>query len=194
MSQWYELQQLDSKFLEQVHQLYDDSFPMEIRQYLAPWLEKQDWDHAAIDVSFATVCFHELLSQLDDQYSRFSLENNFLLQHNIRKSKRNLQDNFQEDPIQMSMIISNCLKEERKILAAAQQFDQAHMGNIQNAVMPGKQKEIGLQVKNVKDRVMDIEQEIKVLEDLQDERDFKIKTLSNRGSCAENNRTLECDR
>lgn len=43
MSQWYELQQLDAKFLEQVHQLYDDSFPMEIRQYLAQWLEKQDW-------------------------------------------------------------------------------------------------------------------------------------------------------
>nr|BAE87480.1 unnamed protein product [Macaca fascicularis] len=60
--------------------------------------------------------FMDLLSQLDDQYSRFSLENNFLLQHNIRKSKRNLQDNFQEDPIQMSMIIYNCLKEERKIL------------------------------------------------------------------------------
>lgn len=43
MSQWYELQQLESKYLEQVHQLYDDSFPMEIRQYLAQWLEKQDW-------------------------------------------------------------------------------------------------------------------------------------------------------
>uniref|UniRef100_A0A8D0RM95 STAT transcription factor protein interaction domain-containing protein n=1 Tax=Sus scrofa TaxID=9823 RepID=A0A8D0RM95_PIG len=85
MSQWYELQQLDSKFLEQVHQLYDDSFPMEIRQYLAQWLENQDWEHAANDVSFATIRFHDLLSQLDDQYSRFSLENNFLLQHNIRK-------------------------------------------------------------------------------------------------------------
>lgn len=43
MTQWYQLQQLDSKFLEQVHQLYDDSFPMEIRQYLAQWLENQDW-------------------------------------------------------------------------------------------------------------------------------------------------------
>lgn len=42
-TQWYKLQQLDSKFLEQVHQLYDDSFPMEIRQYLAQWLESQDW-------------------------------------------------------------------------------------------------------------------------------------------------------
>lgn len=48
-------------------------------------------EHAANDVSFATIRFHDLLSQLDDQYSRFSLENNFLLQHNIRKSKRNLQ-------------------------------------------------------------------------------------------------------
>ncbi|XP_074071580.1 signal transducer and activator of transcription 1-alpha/beta [Macrotis lagotis] len=180
MSQWTDLQQLDSKFLEQVHQLYDDSFPMEIRQYLAPWLEKQDWEFAAIDVSFATVCFHELLSQLDEHYSRFSLQNNFLLQHNIRKSKRNLQDNFQEDPIQMSMIISHCLNEERKILAAAQLFEQAHTGNIPNAIVPGKHKEIDLKVKNVKERVMDIEQEIKVLEDLQDEYDFKCKTLNNR--------------
>lgn len=52
---------------------------------------KSPREHAANDVSFATIRFHDLLSQLDDQYSRFSLENNFLLQHNIRKSKRNLQ-------------------------------------------------------------------------------------------------------
>nr|XP_054492062.1 signal transducer and activator of transcription 1-alpha/beta isoform X6 [Agelaius phoeniceus] len=117
MSQWYQLQQLDSKFLEQVHQLYDDSFPMEIRQYLAQWLENQDWEHAANNVSFATLLFHDLLSQLDDQFSRFLIENNFLLQHNIRKSKRNLQD---------------------------------------------------------------VEQDIKTLEDMQDEYDFKCKTLQNR--------------
>ncbi|KAK7832171.1 hypothetical protein U0070_015318 [Myodes glareolus] len=154
MSQWYELQQLDSKFLEQVHQLYDDSFPMEIRQYLAQWLEKQD--------------------------CRFSLENNFLLQHNIRKSKRNLQDNFQEDPVQMSMIIYNCLKEERKILENAQRFNQAQEGSIQNTVMLDKQKELDSKVRNVKDQVMCIEHEIKTLEDLQDEYDFKCKTSQNR--------------
>ncbi|KAF4014256.1 hypothetical protein G4228_005378, partial [Cervus hanglu yarkandensis] len=147
MSQWYELQQLESKYLEQVHQLYDDSFPMEIRQYLAQWLEKQDWEHAANDVSFATIRFHDLLSQLDDQYSRFSLENNFLLQHNIRKSKRNL---------------------------------QAQSGNIQSTVMLDKQKELDSKVRNVKDKVMSIEHEIKTLEDLQDEYDFKCKTLQNR--------------
>lgn len=49
--------------------------------------------------SLATVRFHDLLAQLDDQHSRFALENNFLLQHNIRKIKRNLQVNFQAVPL-----------------------------------------------------------------------------------------------
>ncbi|NXQ09647.1 STAT1 protein, partial [Peucedramus taeniatus] len=182
MSQWYQLQQLDSKFLEQVHQLYDDSFPMEIRQYLAQWLENQDWEHAANNVSFATLLFHDLLSQLDDQFSRFLIENNFLLQHNIRKSKRNLQDNFQEDPIHMAMIIHNCLKEERKILNCAQACNEMEVGNVQNAAagMPDKQKELDAKVRAVKSNVTDVEQDIKTLENLQDEYDFKCKTLQNR--------------
>uniref|UniRef100_A0A3Q3FJ66 STAT transcription factor protein interaction domain-containing protein n=1 Tax=Labrus bergylta TaxID=56723 RepID=A0A3Q3FJ66_9LABR len=80
MAQWNQLQMLDCKYLEQVEQLYDDSFPMDIRQYLM-----------AMQDSLATVQFHDLLAQLDDQHSRFALENNFLLQHNIREIKRNLQ-------------------------------------------------------------------------------------------------------
>ncbi|NXA90980.1 STAT1 protein, partial [Melanocharis versteri] len=182
MTQWYQLQQLDSKFLEQVHQLYDDSFPMEIRQYLAQWLENQDWEHAASNISFATLLFHDLLSQLDDQFSRFLIENNFLLQHNIRKSKRNLQDNFQEDPIHMAMIIHNCLKEERKILNCAQASNEMEVGSIQNTVigMLDKQKELDAKVRAVKSSVTDVEQDIKTLEDMQDEYDFKCKTLQNR--------------
>ncbi|NXH51534.1 STAT1 protein, partial [Rhabdornis inornatus] len=182
MTQWYQLQQLDSKYLEQVHQLYDDSFPMEIRQYLAQWLENQDWEHAANNVSFATLLFHDLLSQLDDQFSRFLIENNFLLQHNIRKSKRNLQDNFQEDPIHMAMIIHNCLKEERKILNCAQASNEMEVGSVQNtaAGMPDKQKELDAKVRAVKSSVTDVEQDIKTLEDMQDEYDFKCKTLQNR--------------
>ncbi|NWI89073.1 STAT1 protein, partial [Pitta sordida] len=182
MSQWYQLQQLDSKFLEQVHQLYDDNFPMEIRQYLAQWLENQDWEHAASNGSFAMVLFHDLLSQLDDQFSRFLIENNFLLQHNIRKSKRNLQDNFQEDPIQMAMIIQQCLTEERKILNNAQLSNEMEVGGIQNTVvgMLDKQKELDAKVKAVKASVTDVEQDVKTLEDMQDEYDFKCKTLQNR--------------
>ncbi|XP_073504050.1 signal transducer and activator of transcription 1-alpha/beta isoform X1 [Phyllobates terribilis] len=180
MAQWYELQQIDTKFLEQVHQLYDDSFPMEIRQYLAQWLEAQDWEHASSNVSLATILFHGLLTQLDDQYSRFSLESNFLLQHNIRKSKRNLQDLFQEDPVQMAMIIFSCLREESKILDNAQLYTKSQVGSTQSTVVIDKHRELDKKVCDIKNRALEVEQDVKNLEDLQDEYDFKCKTVQSR--------------
>uniref|UniRef100_A0A665VWH2 Signal transducer and activator of transcription n=1 Tax=Echeneis naucrates TaxID=173247 RepID=A0A665VWH2_ECHNA len=182
MAQWCQLQMLDSKYLEQVDQLYDDSFPMDIRQYLSRWIESIDWDTVAIQDSLATVRFHDLLAQLDDQHSRFALENNFLLQHNIRKIKRNLQDRFQEDPVHMAMIISRNLKEEQKILANAKSTEQEGEGAVSTMVVE-KQK-LDNKVKEMKDRlqVQDqiVDQNIKNVEDLQDEYDFKINTLKNR--------------
>uniref|UniRef100_A0A8C7L6Q1 Signal transducer and activator of transcription n=1 Tax=Oncorhynchus kisutch TaxID=8019 RepID=A0A8C7L6Q1_ONCKI len=130
MAQWCQLQLLESKYLEQVDQIYDDSFPMDIRQYLSKWIESIDWENVAVQDSLATVRFHDLLAQLDDQHSRFALENNFLLQHNIRKIKRNLQDRFQEDPVHMAMIISRNLKEEQRILAAAKSIEVLLVGQL----------------------------------------------------------------
>uniref|UniRef100_A0A3B4AV70 Signal transducer and activator of transcription n=1 Tax=Periophthalmus magnuspinnatus TaxID=409849 RepID=A0A3B4AV70_9GOBI len=164
MAQWYQLQMLDCKYLEQVDQLYDDSFPMDIRQYLSKWIESIDWEAVAYNDSLATVRFHELLSQLDDQHSRFALENNFLLQHNIRKIKRNLQDRFQEDPIHMAMIITRNLKEEQKILEIAKSAEVLHEGYYEYL--------------NI---LRSADQNIKTLEDLQDEYDFKMNTLKSTG-------------
>uniref|UniRef100_A0A8C7R1S3 Signal transducer and activator of transcription n=1 Tax=Oncorhynchus mykiss TaxID=8022 RepID=A0A8C7R1S3_ONCMY len=153
MAQWCQLQLLESKYLEQVDQLYDDSFPMDIRQYLSKWIESIDWENVAVQDSLATVRFHDLLAQLDDQHSRFALENNFLLQHNIRKIKRNLQDHFQEDPVHMAMIISRNLKEEQKILAAAKIFSsQTNRENTQTSMVLEKQK-LDNKVKDMKNKV-----------------------------------------
>ncbi|XP_050832949.1 signal transducer and activator of transcription 1-alpha/beta isoform X4 [Serinus canaria] len=56
------------------------------------------------------------------------------------------------------------------------------VGNVQNTAtgMPDKQKELDAEVRAVKSSVSDVEQDIKTLEDLQDEYDFKCKTLQNR--------------
>ncbi|KAK7893557.1 hypothetical protein WMY93_022709 [Mugilogobius chulae] len=177
MAQWYQLQMLDCKYLEQVDQLYDDSFPMDIRQYLSKWIESIDWEAVVYSESLATVRFHELLSQLDDQHSRFALENNLLLQHNIRKIKRNLQDRFQEDPVHMAMIICRNLKEEHNILEIAKRTEVSGEGNV-SAMVVEKQK-LDNKVKEMKERVQSADQNIKTLEDLQDEYDFKMNTLRN---------------
>uniref|UniRef100_A0A8C7T4Y8 Signal transducer and activator of transcription n=1 Tax=Oncorhynchus mykiss TaxID=8022 RepID=A0A8C7T4Y8_ONCMY len=145
MAQWCQLTLLESKYQEQIHQLYDDSFPMDIRQNLSKWIESIDWDNVAVDESLATVRFHDLLARLDDQHSRFALEKNLLRQHNIRKFKGNLQDHFQEDPVHMAMIISRNLKEERRILAAAKK-------NTQTSMVLEKQK-LDNKVKDMKNKV-----------------------------------------
>uniref|UniRef100_A0A8C9TYM2 Signal transducer and activator of transcription n=1 Tax=Scleropages formosus TaxID=113540 RepID=A0A8C9TYM2_SCLFO len=142
MSQWYQLQQLDSKYLEQLDQLYDDTFPMEIRQYLSQWIESHDWEFVSGNVSLATVRFHDLLAQLDDQYSRFALENNFLLQHNIRKIKRNLQVCISRGSL--------CAVGHR--LEPLAEGSEA-VGNTLNSVVVEKQKEMDNKVKYIKNKV-----------------------------------------
>uniref|UniRef100_A0A3P9ASC3 Signal transducer and activator of transcription n=1 Tax=Maylandia zebra TaxID=106582 RepID=A0A3P9ASC3_9CICH len=177
MAQWGQLQMLDSKYLEQVDQLYDDSFPMDIRQYLSKWIESIDWDTVAMQDSLATVRFHDLLAQLDDQHSRFALENNFLLQHNIRKIKRNLQDRFQEDPVHMAMIISRNLKEELKILEIAK--NEAHSPGKTITQRVGPSSRLARLCWKISNGLFDyqvVDQNIKNVEDLQDEYDFKSQT------------------
>ncbi|XP_026073393.1 signal transducer and activator of transcription 1-like [Carassius auratus] len=176
MTLWNQLQLLDSLYLEQVDQLYDEAFPMEIRQYLSQWIESHDWESVASNVSLATLRFHELLNQLDEHYSRLNLGNNFLLQHNIRKIKRNLQEHFQEDPVHMAMIISSTLNEERKILETALRT-QDKGGPSQGSFTMEQQNQLGNKINNLKTSVQEIEQEIQVLEDAQDEYDFKRNTL-----------------
>ncbi|XP_061128292.1 signal transducer and activator of transcription 1a isoform X1 [Syngnathus typhle] len=177
MAQWNQLQMLDSKYLEQVDLLYDDSFPMDIRAYLSKWIESIDWDLVMDQESLAIVRFHELLAQLDDQHSRFSLENNFLQQHTCRKIKRNLQDKFQDDPVHMAVVISKNLKDERAILACAKSTMEGE-GMVSGMVVE-KQKLDG-KMKEMKERAQLADQTIKNLEDQQDEYDFKFNTLRNR--------------
>ncbi|XP_077369170.1 signal transducer and activator of transcription 1a [Festucalex cinctus] len=177
MAQWCQLQMLDSKYLEQVDLLYDDSFPMDIRDYLSKWIESIDWDSVAGQESLAVVRFHDLLGQLDDQHSRFALENNFLQQHNCRKIKRNLQDRFQEDPVHMAMIISKNLKDERVILACAKSTME---GEGMASDMVVEKPKLGGKVQEMRDRAQVADQTIKNLEDQQDEYDFKFNTLRNR--------------
>ncbi|XP_068612724.1 signal transducer and activator of transcription 1-alpha/beta-like, partial [Brachionichthys hirsutus] len=192
MAQWGQLQMLDAKYLEQVDQLYDDSFPMDIRQYLSRWIESIDWDTVATQDSLATVRFHELLTQLDDQHSRFALENNFLLQHNIRKIKRNLQDRFQDDPVHMAMIVSKNLKDEQKILFIAKSAEPEGDGTASAMVM--EKLKLDSKVKDVKERAQAVDQNIKNLEDLQDEYDFKINSLRSRENESNGMTPMELDK
>uniref|UniRef100_A0A4W5Q0A5 Signal transducer and activator of transcription 1a n=1 Tax=Hucho hucho TaxID=62062 RepID=A0A4W5Q0A5_9TELE len=169
MAQWCQLKLLEPKYQEQVHQLYDDSFPMDIRQYLSKWIESIDWDNVAVDESLATVRFHDLPRTTQHPQVQGKPP---VIKYPL------LQDHFQEDPVYMAMIISRNLKEERRILAVAKSIE-TDRENRQTSMVLEKQK-LDNKVNDMKNKVQVTDQNIKSLEYLQNEHDFQENTLKNR--------------
>uniref|UniRef100_A0A8C7NX94 Signal transducer and activator of transcription n=1 Tax=Oncorhynchus mykiss TaxID=8022 RepID=A0A8C7NX94_ONCMY len=186
MAQWNQLQQLETRYLEQLYHLYSDSFPMELRQFLAPWIESQDWAYAANKESHATLVFHNLLGEIDQQYSRFLQENNVLYQHNLRRIKQHLQSKYLEKPMEIARIVARCLWEEQRLLqtatTAAQDGTASHPSG---TVVTEKQQILEHNLQDIRKRVQDMEQKMKMLENLQDDFDFNYKTLKSQGELSQ---------
>ncbi|OBS65254.1 hypothetical protein A6R68_06177 [Neotoma lepida] len=159
MAQWNQLQQLDTRYLEQLHQLYSDSFPMELRQFLAPWIESQD-----CRLQRSTLC----LSYLQSRYL--------------------------EKPMEIARIVARCLWEESRLLqtaaTAAQQGGQANHPTA--AVVTEKQQMLEQHLQDVRKRVQDLEQKMKVVENLQDDFDFNYKTLKSQGGNSPSSKDCMC--
>uniref|UniRef100_A0A671L4R3 Signal transducer and activator of transcription n=1 Tax=Sinocyclocheilus anshuiensis TaxID=1608454 RepID=A0A671L4R3_9TELE len=175
MSQWKQIQQLDIKFLEQVDYFYDDNFPMELRQVLANWIESQDWETASNHESMATVLFNNFLIQLERQCSQ---EQNFLHRHNLKRIFHQIQVKYKANPLHMAAVICNCLREERRILSTASMQEQGPLEkSMQNSAALEKQKVLDNKVAIIRSSVQMLDQAVKYLEDMQDDFDFRYKTL-----------------
>uniref|UniRef100_A0A4W4F053 Signal transducer and activator of transcription n=1 Tax=Electrophorus electricus TaxID=8005 RepID=A0A4W4F053_ELEEL len=130
MSRWERLKQLDSVSLQKLDELYSgEQLPMAVREYLAQWIEDQDWEHASRDTSRAVVLFQVLLENLDNQYSRFMQERAFLMQRNFRRFKQDFQI-YQEDPCPLAETINWFLSKEQEILEAAELANESFLSQM----------------------------------------------------------------
>ncbi|XP_067316095.1 signal transducer and activator of transcription 2 isoform X1 [Pseudorasbora parva] len=178
MTQWERLQQQDTVYSQRALELYNgDEFPMEVRHYLAHWIEGQDWERASRDSSKAAFLFQVLLENLDNQFSRFAQErDSFLLQRNFRRYKQNFQK-YQEEPHTLATIINWFLVKEKEILNDAELAQQVQTLQVQPAILElESQRQIEKRLKELKMKVEVMEHNIRCLEEQQDEFDFKFQT------------------
>ncbi|XDV35626.1 hypothetical protein PO909_005534 [Leuciscus waleckii] len=178
MTQWERLQQLDTVYSQRAFDLYNgDEFPMEVRHFLASWIEAQDWERASRDSSQAAFLFQVLLENLDNQFSRFAQEkDSFLLQRNFRRYKQNFQK-YQEEPYTLAAIINWFLVKEKEILNDAELAQQVQTLQVQPVTMElESQRQMEKRLKELKIKVEVMEHSIRSLEEQQDEFDFKFQT------------------
>ncbi|KAB5583770.1 hypothetical protein PHYPO_G00099460 [Pangasianodon hypophthalmus] len=195
MAQWERLKQLDLVCLQRVDELYHtDALPMAVREYLAHWIEEQDWEGASRDSSRAVVLFQILLENLDNQYSRFVQENNFLMHRNFRHFKQQFQQRYQEDPCRLTETINWFLRKEQEILKAAELAQEVQMLQVQQSSMESEnQRHLEKNIRDFKSKVQTMEHSLRSLEEQQDEFDFKYQTHKMDGTTdeTENNRQIK---
>ncbi|XP_029006021.1 signal transducer and activator of transcription 2 [Betta splendens] len=177
MAQWERLKQLHAVYRQQLHELYDrDALPMDVRHYLATWLEKQEWERAAHDHDLAMVLFQVLLENLDIQHSRFVQDESFLLQHNIRRYKQNFQ-RYLDDPCRLACTVLWFLDKEKEILQSAELAEQVQCLQVEpEAMETSSQQDLERKMAGLRNEVQCMEHTIICLEEQQDEFDFKFQT------------------
>ncbi|XP_036401526.1 signal transducer and activator of transcription 4 [Megalops cyprinoides] len=189
MSQWEEVLMLDIKLLEQVEQVYSCSFPMEVRQVLADWIERQDWDTASNNKSMASVLFFDLLTHLEKHCSQ---EQNFLCRHNLKRIYQELLEKYRTNTLHIASVISNCLKEERRIISTTTAQEQGPQDtSLQNSMVFERQQNIDKHLVLTSSMVQMLNQAMKFLDDLQDKAEFDYKILTYKVPGERNNQYTE---
>uniref|UniRef100_A0A3B1J977 Signal transducer and activator of transcription 6, interleukin-4 induced n=1 Tax=Astyanax mexicanus TaxID=7994 RepID=A0A3B1J977_ASTMX len=120
-----------------LNELYPDTFPIDVRHYLANWIEDQRWEDFNVDSVEQVPLAQQLLEQmLERLYDVVSHNSNVVERVKLQHISRNL---FQSQPMHLVRMVRDILRKERLLLSQSapelsyQQMPSSVNGSMQPA-------------------------------------------------------------
>uniref|UniRef100_A0A673IGW2 Signal transducer and activator of transcription n=1 Tax=Sinocyclocheilus rhinocerous TaxID=307959 RepID=A0A673IGW2_9TELE len=157
-----------------LNELYPDTFPLDVRHYLASWIEEQRWENFDVDNMEQKPQARRLLDQMVHLLQEVAQHNpNVVERVKLQHISRNLSV-FQPQPMQLVRTVRDILRKERHILAQAQipQGPPATNGTPQPAREDGK-----TDVDNLVLKVLEIQNCRQTLHQLQEDLNWEKQEI-----------------
>ncbi|XP_055601418.1 signal transducer and transcription activator-like isoform X2 [Uranotaenia lowii] len=127
MALWARVQQLPQPVVEQIRYIYGNSFPIEVRHYLAEWIEERLLNAMAYQYDQDSGYEQEaatFLNQLINEIERTSInlpEDNITGRIRLNESATKFRQLFSHNPSQLYSHLVNCLQRERQWIACPEE-------------------------------------------------------------------------
>uniref|UniRef100_A0A8P4FYF5 Signal transducer and activator of transcription n=1 Tax=Dicentrarchus labrax TaxID=13489 RepID=A0A8P4FYF5_DICLA len=123
MAMWIQAQQLQGEALHQMQALYGQHFPIEVRHYLAQWIESQLWDSVELDNPSEEAKAKRLLDNLVAELQRKAQlqggEDGFLLKIKLGHYANQLKSTYDRCPLELVRCIKHILHSEQRLVQEA---------------------------------------------------------------------------
>ncbi|XP_076154261.1 signal transducer and activator of transcription 5B-like [Alosa pseudoharengus] len=170
MALWAQTQQLQGEALHQMQSLYGQHFPIEVRHYLAQWIEGQPWDavdHENTQEEFkAKRLLESLIQELQKRAEHTVGEDGFLLKIKLGHYATQLQTAYDRCPLELVRCIKHILCTEERLVQAANNVNSSRGGLVDGTSQ--KYQQINQTFEELRVMTQDTENELRKLQHSQE--------------------------
>ncbi|XP_059486030.1 signal transducer and activator of transcription 5B isoform X2 [Neocloeon triangulifer] len=120
MSLWTKAQTLTGDALQQVRAVYGEHFPIEVRHFLAGWIEEKMWQDIDPDnpahEPYVNELVRSMIQELDNKANNMNTEELFLTRLKLTEAANMFRNRYSQNPGSLIRIIRHCLNTEIKLV------------------------------------------------------------------------------
>lgn len=170
MALWAKAQQLPAESLQQIRAIYGEHFPIEVRHYLAQWIEDKFWsDIEPVPENpqheqYVAGLLNSLVQEIENKAAVVTDTEFFLTKLKLAEAAKTFRQRYSGNPMQLFNYVRQCLATEMRLVQAA----SGEVTGFPNLVTNGSSAEVIHKLEILKTRTRDTAEDLRRLEQEQE--------------------------